>query len=357
MIVAALISALVMQAHPQLERTADPRIEALAHAVVGSKTPGLAVVVMHHGKVVHANAYGDADREAKTRFTLQTPSYIASVGKMFTAFAILQQIDRGKLTFDTRLGDVLPETPGYAKRATIRQLLNHTSGLADHLDIGGDDKAYSYGDVVRILNDADSLLFVPESRSSYSNSAYILLARVLERITGRTFEDYLGAEFFTPAGMQTTTVVSANHHRPASRAIGYRQENGQLRINDYQASSTKGAGGMYASAQDLYRWAVALRGGSLLQAVTLKTASTPAVRTNGRPTPWGMGWLAEFHGERDPLKGKTYVAANGQLGGFQASMKWYQEEDLFIIWLANSNSPDVFDAMHRIAALMLLPGH
>ncbi|HEX6062999.1 MAG TPA: serine hydrolase domain-containing protein [Longimicrobiales bacterium] len=355
MIAAALISALVIQAPPQLSTTTDPRIDALARSVVGSKTPGLAVVVVQRGKVVHADAYGDADPAAKTRFTLQTPSYIASVGKMFTAFAILQQIDRGKVAFDTRLGDVLPDAPAYAKGVTIRQLLNHTSGLADHLDIGGDDKTYSYDDVIRILNDADSLLFTPESRSSYSNSAYILLARVLERITGRTFEDYLGAELFKPTGMQTATVVTANNQRPAGRVVGYRLESGALRMNDYQASSTKGAGGMYASAQDLYRWAVALRRGSLLRAETLKTASTPAVRTNGRPTPWGMGWLAEFHGERDPLKGKTYVAANGQLGGFQASVKWYQEEDLFIIWLANSNSPDVFDAMHRIAALMLLP--
>ena len=357
MITAALISALLIQSHPQLETVADPRIDALAHSVVGSKTPGLAVVVMQRGKVVHANAYGYADPAAKTRFTLQSPSYIASVSKMFTAFGILQQIDRGKLAFDTRLGDVLPEAPTYAKGVTLRQLLNHTSGLADHLDIGGDDKTYSYDDVIRILNDADSLLFVPESRSSYSNSAYVLLARVLERITSRTFENYMAAEFFKRAGMPATTVVTANSHRPPARAVGYRLENGALRINDYQASATKGAGGMYASAHDLYRWAVALREDSLLRPETLKIASTPAVRTNGRPTPWGMGWLAEFHGDRDPLKGKTYVAANGQLGGFQASMKWYQEEDLFIIWLANSNSPDVFDAMHQIAALMLLPGH
>ncbi len=356
MIAAALIGALLIQAHPPLENTIDPRIDALAQSVVGLKTPGLAVVVMQRGRVVHASAYGYAGAEA-TRFTLQTPSYIASVGKMFTAFAILQQIDRGKLAFDTRLGDILPETPAYAKGITIRQMLNHTSGLADHLDIGGDDRTYSYDDVLRILDDADSLLFTPESRSAYSNSAYVLLARALERVTRQTFKDYVSAELFSRTGMHTATVVTANSHRPAARAIGHRFDDGKLTIKDYQASGTEGAGGMYASAQDLYRWTIALRVGSLLRPETLKTASAPAVRTNGRLTPWGMGWLAESHGDRDPLKGKTYVAANGQLGGFQASMKWYQDDDLFIIWLANSNSPDVFDAMHEIAALMLQSHH
>jgi CubicO group peptidase (beta-lactamase class C family) len=350
-----LYGALLLQTPVKLEPRVDPRIDALAQSVVGSKTPGLAVAVIHHGKVVQARAYGVTDLQTRQPFTLTTPTYIASIAKMFTAFAILQQVERGELSLDSKLGDLLPEAPAYAKAVTLRQLLQHTSGLVDHLDIGGDDRRYSYDDVVRILNDADSLLFAPQSRSSYSNSAYVLLARILERTARTTFEDYLDRNFFTPIGMNAT-VVTADAQRPQARARGYVLENGAHVLRDYQVSTTKGAGGMYASLDDLYRWAMAMRAHRFLRPETLRTASTAAVRTNGRPTPWGMGWLAEYHGERDPLKGKTYVAAMGQLGGFQGLMKWYQDEDLFIIWLANTQSSDVFDAMHNIAAMMLLPG-
>jgi CubicO group peptidase (beta-lactamase class C family) len=274
---------------------------------------------------------------------------------MFTAFGILQQVEQGKLTLETQLSQVLPDVPAYARAITIRQMLNHTSGLADHLDIGGTDRTYTYDDVMGILAGADSLLFVPQSRSSYSNSAYVLLARVLERTSGQSYQQYLQQQFFAPAGMRTAAVVTADDQRPLARALGHVADSAGMKLQDYRASSTTGAGGVYASAEDLYRWALALRQGHLLRPESLATASSWAIRTNGRPTPWGMGWLAEYHGERDPLKGKTYVAAMGQLGGFQALMKWYQKEDLFIIWLANTNSPAVFDAMHEIAGLILLP--
>jgi CubicO group peptidase (beta-lactamase class C family) len=349
------LSALLLQAPPGLQQRVDPRVDALAQSVVGSKTPGLAIAVIYRGSVVHAKAYGITNLQTREPFTLTTPTYIASIAKMFTAFAILQQVERGALSLDTRLGDVLKEAPAYAAAVTIRQLLQHTSGLVDHLDVGGDSRRYSYDDVIHILNEADSLLFVPQSRSSYSNSAYVLLAHILERTAGTTFENYLARNFFAPLGMHAT-VVTSDAQLPENRARGYSAENGVLKPSDYLVSSTRGAGGMYASVDDLYRWALAMRAQRFLKPETLRTASTAAVRSNGRPTPWGMGWLAEYHGERDPLKGKTYVAAMGQLAGFQGLVKWYQEEDLFIIWLANSPSADVFDAMHNIAGMMLLPG-
>ena len=353
--VVILLSALLLQTPPVLEQRADPRIDALAHAVVGTKTPGLAVAVIHQGKVIHARGYGVTDLQTKQPFTLTTPSYIASIVKMFTAFAVLQQVDRGKISLDSKLGDLLPEAPGYAGSVTVRQLLTHTSGLVDHVEIGGENRQYSYGDVVRILNDADSLLFTPQSRASYSNSAYVLLARILERTTRTTYESYVRQNFFTPLGM-FTTVVTSDAQLPRARARGYVVEHGALQLHDYHASSATGYAGMYASLEDLYRWALALRAKRFLEPETFRAASTAQSTTTGEETPWGMGWLAEYHGKRDPLNGKTYVAAVGQLGGFQALLKWYQDEDLFIIWLANTGSPDVFDAMHNIAVLVLLPG-
>jgi CubicO group peptidase (beta-lactamase class C family) len=335
------------------ERT-DPRIESIAQSIAGTKTPGLGLLVIHKGQVVHAKTYGVSNVVTRAPFTLQTPTYIASLAKMFTAHAILQQVDQGKLQLDAHVGTILPEVPAYARNVTIRQLLTHTSGLVDHLDIGGEDRQYSYGDVIRILDDADSLLFAPQSRSSYSNSAYILLAAVLEKVSDTSFEKYLAAKFFQPLRMNTSTVVTATSHLPRDRARGYAADSAGFRLNDYEASSTKGAGGTYASLADMHHWAMALRSGSLLSDSLRTTAATAAVRTNGRLTPWGMGWLAEYHGARDPLNGRRYVAATGNLRGFSGLLKWYQQEDLIIVWLANANSPEVFDALHPIARMLLL---
>jgi CubicO group peptidase (beta-lactamase class C family) len=335
------------------ERT-DPRIDAIAKSIVGTKTPGLGILVLHRGQIVHAKSYGVSDVATQTPFTMLTPTYIASLAKMFTAHAILQQVDRGHLKLSARLGSVLPEAPGHAHDVTIRQLLTHTSGLADHLHIGGDDHRYSYQDVLRILNDADSLLFPPQSRSAYSNSAYVLLAAILEKVSGNSFQRYLDNNFFTPLGMKNSKVVTSDADLPPGRARGYQTNNQGFELNDYEPSSTKGAGGIYASLSDLYSWAQALRSGQLLSDSLREAAGSAAVRSNGRLTPWGMGWLAEFHGEKEPLKGRSYVAATGNLRGFSGLLKWYPREDLTIVWIANANSSQVFDALHPIAALLLL---
>jgi CubicO group peptidase (beta-lactamase class C family) len=337
-----------------LSERVDPRIDSIAKSIVGTQTPGLGILVLHRGQIVHARTYGVSDVANQSPFTMQTPTYIASLAKMFTAHAILQQVDRGELKLDARLGSLLPEAPGYAHDVTIRQLLTHTSGLVDHLDLGGDNRRYSYHDVLRILNEADSLLFPPQSRSSYSNSAYVLLAAVLEKVSGSSFERYLENHFFTPLGMKNTVVVTSDTQLPRGRARGYQASTNGFKLNDYEPSSTAGAGGVYASLADLYLWAQALRNGKLLSDSTRVAASTAAVRSNGRLTPWGMGWLAEFHGEKEPLRGRSYVAATGNLRGFSALLKWYPREDLTIVWIANANSSEVFDALHPIAALLLL---
>jgi CubicO group peptidase (beta-lactamase class C family) len=177
---------------------------------------------------------------------------------------------------------------------------------------------------------------------------------VLEKVSGLSFEQYLAANFFQPLGMTQTTVVTAAAQLPSARAHGFKADSSGFRLNDYEPSSTKGAGGIYSSLADLYRWGMAIRAGSLLSDSLRTIAATAAVRTNGRLTPWGMGWLAESHGTKDPLNGRHYVAATGNLRGFSGLLKYYREDDLLIVWIANANSPQVFDALHPIAAEILL---
>lgn len=327
--------------------------DSLLEPIVGVETAGFALLVVHRGEVVHRRAYGVADLETSAPFRTSTPSYLASVAKMFTAVAIASLVEEGRLDWDDQLGQLLPEAPAYAAEVTIRQMLDHTAGLPDHYDLAGEEWTYSNAEVVEILAEADGLLFEPGTESAYSNSAYTLLARIAERTTGRAFGAFLAERFFEPLGMADAVVADGSSPAPADRARGYDASGQGFQRLDY-ASTTTGAGGVYASLDDLARWGEALTAGRLLDDATLRLLSTPVVLPDGRPTPWGMGWLAESAG-RGPLKGKPYVAAIGDLRGFHAGFQWYPDDDLLLAWVSNSNSPEVFDRVIRIPPRVLAP--
>jgi CubicO group peptidase (beta-lactamase class C family) len=343
----------------QLKPVAHPALDSLTHKLVGKATPAVGLVVVKGGKLVHASASGLADVTARTPFTFDTPIYAASLGKMFTAFGVLKLVDEGRLSLDDKITAVLPQAPAYARNVSIRHMLTHTSGLVDHSDIAGDDRAYSIRDVLDILNKADSLKFQPGEKTAYSNSAYILLARVIERVTGKSYSAYIRETFFKPAGMKSAVVIDGPASLPRVRARGYDVGPNGFTLDDYLVTenTANGAGAVYLTMNDLYNWGMAVRSGKFLKPETLELASKATIKNNGKPTEWGMGWLAEFHGKRDAeLAGKWYVASVGILKGFRALFKWYQQDDLMMIWVANTNSNDVMDTFEAVPRLMLRPG-
>lgn len=284
-----------------------PRVDSLVRPLIGATTPGLALVIIDHGRVTHRAGYGVADIGQALPFTTATPAYVASIGKMFTAMAVLRLVQDGKLSLDTPLGEVLPASPRYAHPVTIAQLLTHTGGLVDHYDIGGEDRTYSMADVHAILAKQDSLLFPPGSNNHYSNSAYVLLAEVVARASGMPYEAYLEHTFFGPLGMHSAVVATDTSKRPKHREIGYHRINGEFRSYDY-LSSTVGSGGIYCSVDDLARFALALRAGRVLTPPLLARARAMAIRTDGKGTPYGMGWLSET-GRLGDRRDVHYVAA------------------------------------------------
>ena len=331
----------------------DPRIGALVAPLIGKDAPGLALIVAHRGRVIHRSGSGKANIGANIAFTTSTPSYIASVAKMFTALGILRLVDAGKLSLDTPVGTVLATAPAYLRAVTMRQLLTHTGGVIDHFDVGGEDRSYTTADVMQILREADSLRFAPGTRNSYSNSGYVLLAQVIEQVSGVSYAAFLQREFFTPFGMTSTSVADGRSPLPDNRALGYRKGTAGWELDDYR-SSTTGAGGIYASVEDLHRFWVAMREGKVVTAASMETARTMQLLSNGKGTPFGMGWLAESDG-RGPLKDKLYVAAVGQLRGFWSLLKWYYQDDLVVIWTANAAENTLFDALRVIPEIVLAP--
>ena len=328
-----------------------PAIDSLARSLVDEHVPGLALLVVKDGRAIHRAAYGLASIEGQRPVTLHTPFYIASTAKMLTAAAVLALADEGRLSLEDPIGRWLDVVPGYAADVTVAQLLSHTSGLVDHYDIGGEERAYSNEDVLRILREAAALRFEPGTRAAYSNSGYVLLALLVERATGRPFGGVLEERFFEPLGMTDAFLAAGGAERPAHRAFGYRAADGSFEPYDY-ASSTSGAGGVYASLSDLEAWYRALEAGRVLSPATLRMASRPPELPGGRLTPYGMGWLAEF-AARGPLKDRWYVLAYGSLRGFRSVFQWYQQDDLLMVWLANGDGEAVLDTLHVVPELVL----
>ena len=310
------------------------QLDGLLADLARPNEPGVAVLVRKHGRVIYRSARGLANLDTSAPLTVETPIYVASVAKQFTAMAILQLAERKKLALDDPACKYVPELQPFAPTVTIRQLLTHTSGLPDHLTLMKDEVArWTNDDVLKLLRKENRLLFEPGSKTAYSNSGYVVLAIVVERLTGRTLAEVFEDEIFKPAGMKQTFIPRCNAATPASVAHGYRATDGVWREDAYNACTT-GAGGVFSTAVDLAQFDAALESGRIVKRDSLLAASTPAVLTTGKPTAYGFGWLAEFDAT-GPLANIWYTAAFWDFKGYRGLMKRIPDRQLTIIVLTN----------------------
>jgi CubicO group peptidase (beta-lactamase class C family) len=239
------------------------------------------VLVAKDGKPIFARAYGLADRERKIPNALETKFRVGSMDKMFTAVAILQLVQSGKVDLNARLIHYLPDYPNktLASKVTIDDLLTHTGGTGDIFGPAFDAHRLQ----LRTLDDYVGLYgkrpleFEPGSRFDYSNYGFILLGVVIQKVSGESYYDYVHSHIFDPAGM-TATGFAPEYQTVARRSVGYTRMNGPLQPNTdtlpYRGTS---AGGGYSTVADLLRFANALDAGKLLDANHTKLLTTGKV--------------------------------------------------------------------------------
>jgi CubicO group peptidase (beta-lactamase class C family) len=236
------------------------QVDALFQCVTGVDAPGAAVLVAQNGTILLAKGYGYANIEHRVPNTPQTRFRLASVTKSVTAAAILHLLDAGKLSLDDRVAKYLPDMP-HADQITIRHLLTHTSGLQ--------------------TAEKDPLEFTPGEHLNYSNTGYQVLGRIIEKVAGLSYEDYLRAGVFGPLGMQDS---GADHYAPISlnRASGYDRDGRDGYVNAWPGDMGEAfsAGGLYSTVEDLYRFDQALINGKLLKPETAAAAFSPARLNN-----------------------------------------------------------------------------
>ena len=340
------------------------QIDAIFASLKSSKTPGAAVLVVYGGQPVFRRGYGVTDLRTLHPIDGQTNFRLASFTKQFTAACIMLLVHDGKLHYDDHLTDIFPEFPAYGKSITIRNLLNHTSGLADYEDIlmkqypeTPEEKIPQILDagVLKLLEQQTSGKFAPGSKWEYSNSGYAVLAMIVEKISGKSFGQFLQERIFAPLKMTHTLAYEKGKNEVPHRAYGHSKIDGGWRETDQSpTSAVLGDGGIYSSLDDLAKWDRALRNHRLLSEQEMRPALTPVHPSGGPPkspegkaVSYGFGWFL------DPYKGHTRMSHDGNTIGFRTTIQRFPDDQLTVIVLANRADLDPQALALKVADLYL----
>jgi CubicO group peptidase (beta-lactamase class C family) len=302
--------------------------------------PGFALTILRGDTVIFSKGYGVANQQSAELITPHSPFYIASIGKNITAVAILLLRQQKKIELADRIVKYFPELPGFMNDIRLYHLLTHTSGIPDYYAEWGEhanaltnDKIYTYIKSLKALN------FEPGTDYSYSNSAYNLLAILIEKISGLSYSDFTHQHFFEPLGMKNTFVHSTVALNIPGKVIGYSTDStGIRRTNDYEMENTAtGSGGIYSTTEDLGKWITALTSGKILTTRNLNLLLDFPTTLNGNLSYIGMGWTNESFGPNGgALRNLKVFGSVGVLKGFRTNMVYVPELNLSYIILCNS---------------------
>jgi CubicO group peptidase (beta-lactamase class C family) len=332
-------------------------IDALLAEYAGPAVPGASVIVIRDGRVILRRAYGMADVGRRVAATPETDYRLASVSKQFTAMAIMLLARDEKARYDQPVREILPELPAAAQGVTVRHLLNHTSGLPDYEDLipGSQTVQVSDRDVLALLARTDTLYFPPGSAYRYSNSGYVLLGLIVERVSGVPFPAFLQARIFAPLGMTASVAHIEGADTVPHRAYGYSPKDGATgggfaATDQSVTSATLGDGGIYTNVDDLVRWDEALYGTALVDAATLRLATTPPVLPGGAETQYGFGWFV------DSYRNERRWRHTGETSGFRNAILRFPDRRFTVIVLTNRNAGEPSGVAERIADALLFGG-
>lgn len=357
----AMFAALGMAAAPAMARAAtgpaarwagvDAKVKAL---VAARNAPGMQVAVMQKGAIVYSRGFGMANLETATPVTGATVFRIGSVTKQFTAAAMLQLQEAGKLSVDDKLSKYIPDF-ARADRVTLRQMLNHTSGIGNYTDTGKVEiflqrsrTDYPSAELLEAMKGTSpTYIGEPGAQWAYSNTAFVLLGLVVEKAAGKPYAEVFKSQLFDRAGL-ALTAVDDNAEVVPNRASGYSPKpaapSGFENASYISMTYPGAAGAMRSTSEDLCRWHEALFGGKILSAASLKEMTAPAKLANGqiptavmsadgKPVPinYGMGLFldTDTHGQQ--------ISHGGGIQGFGSWIGSYPDSGVRIGFIVNAD--------------------
>lgn len=325
-----------------------PKIDsAILAEMKRQQIPGLALAVVQKGEVRVLKGYGLANVEHAVPVTLDTIFQSGSVGKKFTAAAIMLLVEDGKLALEDPITKFYPDAPHHWHRISIRHLLTGTSGLPLDPDEATLDlrKDYTEDELIR-MHFGLKLLFEPGTRWNYSNVAFEILGFLVHKVSGQFYGDFLRDRVFGPAGMKTTRIISEADIVP-HRAAGYRLEKGELKNQEWVSPTWNSTadGSLQLSILDFLAWDKAVRARAVLKPGSWAQVFTPVKLISGRTYPYGFGW------EVDEDVGQLRIQHGGTWQGFRAQITQFPKEELSILILVNQVNSSVETLVDRVAEI------
>jgi len=311
--------------------------------------PGLSLLVAKSGKIVQAEGFGLANVELQVPVKPETVFQSGSVGKQFTATAVMMLVEEGKIGLDDPLTKFFADAPPAWKNVTIRELLSHTAGFGDYPKDFNFRKDWTEGELLKLV-ESIPLAYEPGTKWDYSNLGYLTLGIVIHRVTGEFYGDFLQQRIFQPLGMSSTRIISEADIVP-NRAAGYRLVKGELKNQEWvaPAMNTTADGSLYFSTLDLAKWDAALYTEKLLKRSSLDLMWTPVRLKDGETNKgnYGFGWFI------DNRNGHRCVHHDGSWQGFETAIDRYVDDQLTVVALTNLSGAEPGKITQHVAEMYL----
>ena len=320
--------------------------------------PGSAILLARGDHVIYKNAIGLADLDSKLALSDQDVFQIGSVTKQFTAAAIMLLEQQGKLSSADKLAQYFPQYPQLNSNITLAQVLSHSAGLADYLDNPATMKLtqdYAALDAVVAELMKDKAIAAPGEKYSYSNTGYVLLGKIIEQVSERSYASFMQASIFQPLGLKNTQVISQKS--PEQGVKGYTRKTQEQKQQKQQQQATQyilpdrvdrswihAAGGITSTLNDMVLWQQALKDGKLLQSKNYARMTTPYQLNSGEKIKYGFGF------DIYPISGKASISHQGRVPGYASWAVYFPDEHVYGITLSNN------DSVHPGPALLHLLG-
>lgn len=311
---------------------------------------GCSALVAVGGEIIYRKAFGMANLELNVPMKPDMVFRIGSITKQFTAVAILQLMEQGKLSLMDDITKYIPDYPTQGYTITIEHLLTHTSGIKSYTNATEFQK-YLKEDLnpEEVIDRFKNLPmeFAPGTKWNYNNSGYFLLGYIIEKVTGKSYQKYIEENLFIPAGM-TSSLYGSNTRIVLNRAYGYEPE-GEMTVNAEYLSMLLpySAGGIMSTVKDLYKWNRALLSLKLIKKETLEKAFTEYKLKDGTGTGYGYGW---FLGN---LRGSPTIEHGGSINGYVCNAIYLPEEDVFVAVFSNNSDKSTYAVSQKMAAIAI----
>ena len=345
---ASSLAAGALAAQQPLPAPVAQRVDAVFAKFDRPDVPGCAVGVYQNGAVTYAKGYGSANLEYGVPITPTTPFISGSVAKQFTAAAIALLVEQGRLSLTDDVRKFIPELPDYGKPITVEHLVHHTSGLRDFwalVRVSGMrfDDGYTAGDVIRFAARQKALNFPPGSEYDYSNTGYIALGVIVQRVTGKSLRDFAAEQIFAPLGMTSSHYHDDHTMLVRGRASAYSPTPaGDFRINVWN-NDLVGQGGVMTTIVDLQKWDENFYTGKVGGAGFLERQLQQGKLTNGTTLTYAFGLTVTQY------RGLPMVEHSGSSGGYRTIITRFPSLHTSVAALCNTSDVNITQISRQVA--------